>query len=82
MTSRGKSNGGNTNIVGVMIESHLVGGRQDLVADKPLTYGQSITDACIDWESTVGVLDRLAESIRVRRQLIKTRSGDGTAVAT
>jgi 3-deoxy-7-phosphoheptulonate synthase len=71
---------GNSNIIGVMIESHLVGGRQDLVADKPLTYGQSITDACIDWESTVGVLERLAESIRGRRQLVNTRTADGTAV--
>ena len=41
--------GGDSRIFGVMVESHLVGGRQDLVPGKPLTYGQSITDGCIDW---------------------------------
>jgi 3-deoxy-7-phosphoheptulonate synthase len=73
---------GNTNIIGVMIESHLIAGRQDLIPDKPLTYGQSITDACISWESTVEVLERLANSIRGRRNLLLTHAGDGTAVAT
>ena len=47
---------GEARIVGVMIESHLVEGRQDLVPGKPLTYGQSITDGCIGWETTVEVL--------------------------
>ena len=42
-----------------MVESHLVGGRQDLTPGKPLVYGQSITDACLDWATSVGVLDRL-----------------------
>ena len=51
---------GNGAIVGVMLESFLVEGRQDLGDGEPLTYGQSITDACIDWETTVSVLDRLA----------------------
>jgi 3-deoxy-7-phosphoheptulonate synthase len=50
-----------------MLESHLVEGRQDLVAGKPLTYGQSITDACISWESTVPVLEQLATAVRQRR---------------
>jgi 3-deoxy-7-phosphoheptulonate synthase len=58
---------GDTRIVGVMIESHLVGGRQDLVAGKELTYGQSITDGCIDWESSLKVLEGLAESVKQRR---------------
>jgi len=51
----------------VMLESFLVAGRQDLVPGRPLTYGQSITDACMDWEATVGVLDGLAAGVRVRR---------------
>ena len=58
---------GDTRIIGVMIESHLVGGRQDLVTGQPLTYGQSITDGCIDWEKSVAVLDELAKSVRDRR---------------
>jgi 3-deoxy-7-phosphoheptulonate synthase len=58
---------GSRAIVGVMLESFLVAGRQDLDADAPLTYGQSITDACMDWETTVGVLDGLAAAARARR---------------
>jgi 3-deoxy-7-phosphoheptulonate synthase len=58
---------GDTRIVGVMVESHLVAGRQDLVPGKQLTYGQSITDGCIDWESSVKVLEGLAEAVRQRR---------------
>ena len=54
-------------IVGVMLESFLVAGRQDLDAPGELTYGQSITDACIDWETTVEVLDGLAAAVRARR---------------
>jgi 3-deoxy-7-phosphoheptulonate synthase len=69
--------GGEDRIVGVMIESHLVGGRQDLTPGKPLVYGQSITDACIDWPTSVGVLDRLAAAVGARRRL---RSG-GLTVA-
>jgi 3-deoxy-7-phosphoheptulonate synthase len=60
--------GGDARIMGVMVESHLVAGRQDLVEGKPLTYGQSITDGCIDWPTSVKVLDRLAESVRQRRE--------------
>jgi 3-deoxy-7-phosphoheptulonate synthase len=56
-------------IVGVMLESFLVGGRQDVVAGAELTYGQSITDACMDWDATVGVLDELAAAVRARRAL-------------
>ena len=58
---------GNGSIVGVMLESFLVAGRQDLVPPSELTYGQSITDGCIDWETTVEVLEGLAESVRARR---------------
>ena len=58
---------GDSSIVGVMIESFLVAGRQDLVPPSELTYGQSITDGCIDWDTTVGVLEGLAESVRARR---------------
>jgi 3-deoxy-7-phosphoheptulonate synthase len=53
-------------IIGVMVESHLVGGRQDLVPGARLTYGQSITDGCIDWDASVAILGRLAEAVRVR----------------
>jgi 3-deoxy-7-phosphoheptulonate synthase len=59
--------GGDTRIVGVMIESHLVGGRQDLVPGKELTYGQSITDGCVDWEASLGILEGLAAAVRQRR---------------
>lgn len=58
---------GDTRIVGVMIESHLVAGRQDLVPGKELVYGQSITDGCINWESSVQVLENLAAAVRQRR---------------
>jgi 3-deoxy-7-phosphoheptulonate synthase len=59
--------GGDTRIVGVMVESHLVAGRQDLVPGKELVYGQSVTDGCIDWEQSLGVLEGLAASVRRRR---------------
>ena len=60
--------GGENRIMGVMVESHLRAGRQDLVGGRELTYGQSITDACIDWETSVSVLDDLAEAVRARRE--------------
>lgn len=60
--------GGEQRVVGVMIESHLVAGRQDLVEGQPLVYGQSITDGCIDWDSTVQVLENLADAVRQRRR--------------
>jgi 3-deoxy-7-phosphoheptulonate synthase len=64
---------GDDRIFGVMVESHLKAGRQDLVPGKPLVYGQSITDGCIGWEESVPVLRNLAEAVRQRR-LVK--SGD------
>lgn len=54
-------------IMGVMIESHLVAGRQDIVPGQPLTYGQSVTDACVDWETSVRMLDDLAEAVKAGR---------------
>jgi 3-deoxy-7-phosphoheptulonate synthase len=64
--------------MGVMIESHLLAGRQDLVPGRALTYGQSVTDACIDWETSVGLLDALANAVRVRRRA----GGSASAAAT
>jgi 3-deoxy-7-phosphoheptulonate synthase len=58
---------GEHRIFGIMIESHLKAGRQDLVPGQPLTYGQSVTDACIGWESSVAVLERLANAVKLRR---------------
>ena len=58
---------GDSQIVGVMIESNLVAGRQDLIPGRPLVYGQSITDGCIDWETSVAVLERLANAAAGRR---------------
>lgn len=55
---------GETRIVGVMVESHLVGGRQELLPGCALTYGQSITDGCIGWDTSVQVLERLATAVR------------------
>ncbi|WP_282099849.1 3-deoxy-7-phosphoheptulonate synthase AroG [Thauera aromatica] len=58
---------GDERIMGVMVESHLKEGRQDLMPGKELEYGKSITDACIGWEDSVQVLDLLAEAVRQRR---------------
>lgn len=60
---------GDKRIVGIMAESNLVAGRQDLVPGKDLVYGQSITDGCIDWDSTVEVLEKLAEAVEERRRV-------------
>jgi len=59
---------GDRRVIGVMVESNLVAGRQDLIPGQPLTYGQSITDGCIDWDSSVAVLDRLAAAVEARRR--------------
>ena len=61
--------GGEERIVGMMVESHLIGGRQDLEPGRPLVYGQSITDACIGWDDSTVLLDGLAASVRARRSL-------------
>ena len=54
-------------IFGVMMESFLVDGRQDVESGSPLVYGQSITDACISWDGTQPLLAELAEAVRARR---------------
>ena len=61
--------GGEHRLCGVMVESHLVGGRQDLVAGQTLVYGQSISDGCIDWDTSVQVLERLAQAVKNRRKV-------------
>jgi 3-deoxy-7-phosphoheptulonate synthase len=58
---------GDDRIFGMMLESHLNPGRQDLVPGQPLQYGVSITDACIGWDTTVETLRMLAEAVRARR---------------
>ncbi|HEX5400870.1 MAG TPA: 3-deoxy-7-phosphoheptulonate synthase [Pseudonocardiaceae bacterium] len=58
---------GQDGIVGVMLESHLVAGRQDCVPGQPLVYGQSITDACMAWDTTRHLLDELADAVTKRR---------------
>src|SRR3546814_458252 len=62
--------GGEHRISGVMIESHLISGRQDLVPGGALVYGQSITDGCIDWDTSVQVLERLAGAVKRRREVL------------
>lgn len=70
---------GERRIIGVMIESHLVGGRQELVLGNTLTYGQSITDACIDWDTSVAMLEQLAQAVRVRQTLPTTATANKTS---
>jgi 3-deoxy-7-phosphoheptulonate synthase len=60
---------GDFRIAGVMLESHLRAGRQDLIPGQPLVYGQSITDSCMDWDTSVQQLERLATAIARRRKL-------------
>jgi 3-deoxy-7-phosphoheptulonate synthase len=59
---------GEWRIFGVMIESHLRAGRQDVIPGKELIYGQSITDACIGWDDTDVILRELATAVRDRRK--------------
>ena len=65
--------GGEDRIFGIMVESHLKAGRQDLLPGKPLVYGLSITDGCIGWEDSRKLLDTFAEAVRKRRvKLLET----------
>jgi 3-deoxy-7-phosphoheptulonate synthase len=64
---------GEERIFGVMVESHLKEGRQDLTPGKPLEYGVSITDPCIGWDDTVTLLDDLADGVRRRRLALAER---------
>jgi 3-deoxy-7-phosphoheptulonate synthase len=59
---------GSEAIVGVMIESHLVAGNQNVVPGATLVHGQSITDACVDWATTEAMLEALALAVRARRK--------------
>lgn len=70
---------GEHRIMGVMIESNLVAGRQDLKPGEPLVYGQSITDACIGWDETVPVLKQLADATRARREALADVKKPATA---
>ncbi len=58
---------GSNSIFGIMLESNLVEGRQDVISGQALTYGQSITDACINWDDTESLLQELATAARLRR---------------
>jgi 3-deoxy-7-phosphoheptulonate synthase len=64
---------GDTRIIGIMAESHLIAGRQDVENGKPLTYGQSITDACLGWDDSVKLLNEMATAVQRRRVAIKSR---------
>jgi len=63
--------GGEQRIVGLMLESNILAGRQDQKPGQPLVYGQSITDACLGWEDSVDVLEDLAAAVRARRARCK-----------
>ena len=60
--------GGEKRVVGVMVESNLVEGRQEIVSGKPLKYGQSVTDGCIGWDDSIKVLESLADGVKRRRK--------------
>jgi 3-deoxy-7-phosphoheptulonate synthase len=64
---------GTPHIMGAMVESHLVEGRQDIEPGKPLTYGQSITDACIGWDDSETVLEALAQGVQQRRKVNQSK---------
>jgi 3-deoxy-7-phosphoheptulonate synthase len=64
---------GQAGIIGLMLESFLVAGRQELSDPSRLTVGQSITDACLGWEMTVPVLHELAAAVRTRRLVLANR---------
>jgi 3-deoxy-7-phosphoheptulonate synthase len=65
---------GDDRIIGVMVESHIESGRQDIVPGQALVYGRSVTDACIGWDDSVTVIDQLAQAVRARRA---NRHADG-----
>ena len=69
----GQISSGEKRIIGVMMESNLVEGRQDVVKGQKLTYGQSITDACIAWETTEVLLQELAEAVKQRRDIVSQK---------
>ena len=62
---------GESRIVGAMVESHLVEGRQNLIPNKPLEYGKSITDACLGWDVSLPLLDLLSQAVLARRAITR-----------
>jgi len=72
---------GQRDIIGVMLESFLVDGRQNLVDPAELVYGQSITDACMGWDRTVPVLQELGKAVRARRAVARGGAPAGAAPA-
>ncbi len=72
---------GDQRVVGVMVESHLVPGRQELREHVPLVYGQSITDGCLGWEESVALLESLAGAVRARRSARHERACAESALA-
>lgn len=58
---------GDRSIVGIIVESNLIEGRQDLTTDKPLVYGQSVTDPCLGWDDSTRLLETMAQAVRTRR---------------
>jgi 3-deoxy-7-phosphoheptulonate synthase len=60
--------GGGRPVMGLLLESHLVGGRQDWKPNQALRYGQSITDACLGWEETAALLEEIAAASRAARR--------------
>jgi 3-deoxy-7-phosphoheptulonate synthase len=70
---------GDPRIFGVMVESHLKAGRQDLVVGQPLEYGMSITDACISWDDSEPLLEQLAEAVEARRLTVGAEDVQGSA---
>ena len=70
---------GEPRIMGVMIESNLVEGRQDIGTGRELTYGQSVTDACIGWDDSLRCLDQLADAVaQAQRPIARRAALDGT----
>ena len=63
----GQIEAGERRIIGVMVESHLVAGRQDALPGQPLTYGQSITDACLGWGESLTALEVLSRAVERSR---------------
>ncbi|MER5644409.1 3-deoxy-7-phosphoheptulonate synthase [Streptosporangium sp. NPDC002524] len=75
--------GGETGIAGIMLESFLAAGRQDLVLGRTerLAYGQSVTDACVDWEQTTRMIEELSEAVETGRSLRRAGAEDTPLLA-
>ena len=64
---------GDSRIIGTMVESHLVAGRQDIEDNQPLVYGKSITDACLGWDDSVKLLHDLSSAVQRRRAATQSK---------